>query len=186
MLKTPIRNQTVHTARNICAMEVTSVKKCRPWPDAASETRRLVWVYTFCICPNVPFRMTLASYDHSRQISHTLPQTHTPTEYKIVMYKVSADDIGCLTTLNPCSVFKALYQFLPFIVNWNILAEVSLLSLAWTMPSYRPVCEYNIPIKLLSVWLCYGFNVSLILSQSYCDGARMRQVTVLSHWSAPV
>ena len=24
------------------------------------ETRRLVWVYTFCICPKVPFRMTLA------------------------------------------------------------------------------------------------------------------------------
>ena len=26
------------------------------------ETQRLVWVYTFCICPNVPFRMTLANY----------------------------------------------------------------------------------------------------------------------------
>ena len=42
--------QTVHTPRKINAIDVTSVKKCRPWPDAASETRRLVWVYTFCIC----------------------------------------------------------------------------------------------------------------------------------------
>ena len=43
-----------YTARNVCAVDVTSVKKCRPWPDAASETRRLVMVYTFCICPKVP------------------------------------------------------------------------------------------------------------------------------------
>ena len=27
------------------------------------QTRRLVWVYTFCICPKVPFRMTLANFD---------------------------------------------------------------------------------------------------------------------------
>ena len=27
---------------------------------AASETQRLVWVYTFCTCLKVPFRMTLA------------------------------------------------------------------------------------------------------------------------------
>jgi len=36
MLKTPIRNLTDHRARNISAIDVTSVKKCRPWPDAAS------------------------------------------------------------------------------------------------------------------------------------------------------
>jgi len=30
MLKTPIRNQIVYTARNICVIDVTSVKKCRP------------------------------------------------------------------------------------------------------------------------------------------------------------
>ena len=41
---------------------MTSVKKCRPWSDTASETRRLVWVYTFCICPKVPFCMTLAKF----------------------------------------------------------------------------------------------------------------------------
>ena len=35
-MKAPIRNQTVYIARNISA---TGVKKCRPWPDAASETR---------------------------------------------------------------------------------------------------------------------------------------------------
>ena len=50
----------VYVARNICIIDVTSVKTCRRWPDAASETRRLVWVYTFCICPKVPFRMTMA------------------------------------------------------------------------------------------------------------------------------
>jgi len=59
-LKTLIRNQTVHTARNISFIDVMSVNKRRPWLDAASETRRLVWVYTFCLCPKVPFRMTLA------------------------------------------------------------------------------------------------------------------------------
>ena len=62
MLKTPIRNQTVHTARSLCAIDVTSVKNCKPRPDAASETRRLVWVYTFCICPKVLFGTTLAIY----------------------------------------------------------------------------------------------------------------------------
>ena len=60
MLKTPVRNQNVFTARNICVIDVTSVKRCRAWSDAASETRRLVWVYTFCIRPKAPFRMTLA------------------------------------------------------------------------------------------------------------------------------
>ena len=59
MLKIPIHKQIVYTARKISAIDVMIVKKCRPWPDAASETRRLVWVYTFCICPKVPFRMTL-------------------------------------------------------------------------------------------------------------------------------
>jgi len=47
-------------SKNICDIDVTSVKKCRPWPDAASETRQLVLVYTFCTCPKVRFRMTLA------------------------------------------------------------------------------------------------------------------------------
>ena len=60
MLKTPIRNKIVYIARNISAIDVMVVKKCRPWPDAASEKLRLVWVYAFCICPKVPFRMTLA------------------------------------------------------------------------------------------------------------------------------
>ena len=63
ILKTYIRNQIVHTTIYISVIDVMSVKKCRSWPDAASETRRLVWVYTFCICPKVPFRMTLAIYN---------------------------------------------------------------------------------------------------------------------------
>ena len=62
MLKTPIHNKSVYKARKISAIDVMIVKKCRPWPDAASETRRLVWVYTFCMCPKVPFRMTLVNY----------------------------------------------------------------------------------------------------------------------------
>ena len=52
MLETPIRIQIAFTARNISAIGVTSIKKC-------SETQRLVWVYTYCICSKVPFRMTL-------------------------------------------------------------------------------------------------------------------------------
>ena len=60
ILKTSKRNPIVYTARNICATVVPSVKKCRPYSDAASETQRLVWVYTFCMCIKVPFRMTLA------------------------------------------------------------------------------------------------------------------------------
>jgi len=55
ILKTAICNLIVHTARNICATDVTSVKKCRTWSVAALETQRLVWVYTFCTCPKVPF-----------------------------------------------------------------------------------------------------------------------------------
>ena len=31
-----------------------------------------------------------------------------------------------------------------------------------------------------------GFNVSLTLFESYCDGTCMRQVKVLPHWNAPV
>ena len=62
MLKTPKRAKHVYTARKISTIDVTSIKKCRTWPDSASETRRLVWVYTCCICPKVPFRMTLAIY----------------------------------------------------------------------------------------------------------------------------
>ena len=61
-MKPAICNSIVYTARNLIVIDVTSVKKCRPWPDAASETRRLVWVYTFCICPKVPFCMTLVIY----------------------------------------------------------------------------------------------------------------------------
>ena len=34
MLKTAIHNSHVSTARNVCAIYVTSVKKCRPLPDA--------------------------------------------------------------------------------------------------------------------------------------------------------
>ena len=60
MLKALICTQFDYMARNACVIDVTNVKKCRPWPDAASETRRLLWVYTFCICLNVPFRMTPA------------------------------------------------------------------------------------------------------------------------------
>ena len=60
MLETPKRNKSVYIARKISAIDVMIVKKCRPWPDAASETLRLVWVYTFCICSKVPFRMKLA------------------------------------------------------------------------------------------------------------------------------
>ena len=37
-----------------------SVKKYRPISDVASETKRLVWVYTFCICSKVPICMMLA------------------------------------------------------------------------------------------------------------------------------
>ena len=59
LLKTAVRIQIAYTARNVCAIDVTRVKRYRPWPDAVSKTRRLVWVYTFCICPKVPFRMTL-------------------------------------------------------------------------------------------------------------------------------
>ena len=45
---------------------MTSVKKYRPWSDAASLTQRLVWVYTFCTCPKVPFPMTLVIlYSHT-------------------------------------------------------------------------------------------------------------------------
>ena len=56
-------NKAVHEiVRKISGIDVMIVKKCRPRPDAASETRRLVWIYTFCICPKVPFRMTLANY----------------------------------------------------------------------------------------------------------------------------
>jgi len=43
--KTAIRNPIGYTKRNICAIDVTSVKKCWLWLDAASETRWLVWVY---------------------------------------------------------------------------------------------------------------------------------------------
>ena len=77
MFKTPLmRDQNGYTARKICAIDVTSVKKCRPWQDAASETRRLVWVYIFCICPKVLFRMMLAilyilchpAFDHGPNI----------------------------------------------------------------------------------------------------------------------
>ena len=60
MFKTPIHDQNVYITRKRCAVDVMSVKKCRPWPVAALETLRLVWVYTFCICPKVPFRVTLA------------------------------------------------------------------------------------------------------------------------------
>jgi len=49
-------------SKNVYDIDVTSVKKCRPWSDAASETRRLLWVYTLCKCPNVPFHMTLAKW----------------------------------------------------------------------------------------------------------------------------
>ena len=44
----------------------------------------------------------------------------------------------------------------------------------------------------LCAWFCFvclfvlGFNVSLTLSHSYCDGTCMRQVRVLPHWNAPV
>ena len=37
MWRTPIRNKKVYTTRNILTViDVTSVKKCRPWSDAAS------------------------------------------------------------------------------------------------------------------------------------------------------
>ena len=45
VLKTHISNQIVYTARNIFAIVVWSVK-----------------TYTLCICPKVPFRVTLANY----------------------------------------------------------------------------------------------------------------------------
>ena len=66
-----IRIPIAYTTSNICDIDVTSVKKCRPWSDAASETQRLVWVYTFCTCPKVPFRMTLAIYEFSN-LSHRM------------------------------------------------------------------------------------------------------------------
>ena len=62
MLKTDIRNQIFHKATTISAIDLISVKKCRPWSDDVSETRRLVLVYTFCKCPKVPFRVTLAKW----------------------------------------------------------------------------------------------------------------------------
>ena len=43
------------------------------------------------------------------------------------------------------------------------------------------------PILYIFVWLfVLGFNVSLTLFQSYCDGTCIRQVRVLPHWNAPV
>ena len=39
-------------ACTISAIEVSKIAD----PD---QTRRLVWVYTLCICPKVPFRITL-------------------------------------------------------------------------------------------------------------------------------
>ena len=61
-LKTHKHNKIVYKSSKFSAIDVMIVKKCRPWPDAASKTRWLVWVYTFCICPKVPFRMRLAIY----------------------------------------------------------------------------------------------------------------------------
>ena len=41
-------------------------------------------------------------------------------------------------------------------------------------------------IELLCLLFEFGFNVSLTLVQSYRDGIRMIQVTVVPHWSVPV
>ena len=40
--------------------------------------------------------------------------------------------------------------------------------------------------RFLFVLFVLGFNVSLTLFQSNCDGTCMSQVSVLPHWNAPV
>ena len=48
---------------------------------------------------------------------------------------------------------------------------------------------YCFNLLKFSLFVCLfvlGFNVSLTLFQSYCDGTCIRQVIVLPHWNAPV
>ena len=67
-MKTAIHNPIGYIARKISAIDVTSVKKVqtlirRCVGDAAADLG-----LQFCICPKVPFRMTLAIYEKGRQI----------------------------------------------------------------------------------------------------------------------
>ena len=85
MLKTSIRYQNVYAVRSINAVDVTSVKKCRPWAYAASETQRLIWVYTFLHMSEGTF-----SYgaDHMVKIKYLLID---------MIFKIAYPDHACLS-----------------------------------------------------------------------------------------
>ena len=78
---TAIHNPIAYTAKKSVLL-MWRVSKL----DAAAETRWLVWVYTFCICPKVPFSMTLAIYNKCPVL-----------RYFIVMYQPNAypTSLGC-------------------------------------------------------------------------------------------
>ena len=69
-----------------------------------SETRRPVWVYTFCICPKVPFRMTLANvFDYQfkfliKYITFRLTKALSMLcKYSILIYHENHTNVNLIT-----------------------------------------------------------------------------------------
>jgi len=122
MLKTPIRNQIVYKARNICDIDVTSVKMCRPWSDATSQMPRLFWSTLLAYVWRSLFARRWPIILYWKRLSITWP----PIQYVLILCQLLIRRSVKHKFHNSCiNIFLSCSPLFIFFVQWFSLRVTS-------------------------------------------------------------